>query len=253
MMQGYGRVFAKVYDLLWNDFADSIAPQLYDFYAATPAGQANQPVLDLCCGTGRLSRFFLERDFRVLGLDLSEHMIAYARQNNLEYLVAKQADFIQGDAANFELDEKFGLAVATYDALNHLPDADALRSCFRSVFESLQEGAHFIFDLNTRAGLQHWNGVTVRPGEQVYLITRGMYDEHTVKAWTKITGFVRDEGGLYERFDETVYNTVFGMEPVRDWLLEAGFQAVEFTVDGALDKPVDDPESQKRIFFITRK
>ena len=86
-MQGYGRVFAKVYNLLWSDFADHIAPQVHDFYAATKAGQHRQPVLDLCCGTGRLSRFFLERDYRVMGLDLSEHMITYALENNLEYVV----------------------------------------------------------------------------------------------------------------------------------------------------------------------
>jgi SAM-dependent methyltransferase len=252
-MQGYGRVFAKVYNLLWNDFAERIAPQVYDYYKATQAGQHRQPVLDLCCGTGRLSRFFLELDFRVVGLDLSEYMIAYARENNLEYMVAGQADFIQGDAANFKLDEKFGLTVSTYDALNHLPDANALGNCFRCVFDTLLEGGHFIFDLNTHAGLQQWNGIMVTPGEEVYLINRGMYDQHTIKAWTKITGFVQDNSGLYERFDETVYNTVFEMAAVRGWLLEAGFQAVHFAIDGELNKPIENPEAQQRVFFIARK
>ena len=252
-MQGYGRVFAKVYNLLWNDFADHIAPQVHDFYAATKAGQHRQPVLDLCCGTGRLSRFFLERDYRVMGLDLSEHMITYALENNLEYVVAKQADFIQDDAANFKLEEKFGLTVSTYDALNHLPDAVALVNCFRCVFDILLEGGHFIFDLNTRSGLKQWNGVMVRPGEEIYLINRGMYDEHTVKAWTKITGFVQDEAGLFERFDETVYNTVFEMIAVRGWLLETGFRKVYFAVDGALKTPIENPEEQKRVFLVAQK
>ena len=254
-MQGYGRVFAKVYNLLWNDFADRIAPQVHDFYVGTQAGQHKQPVLDLCCGTGRLSRFFLEQDFRVVGLDLSEHMIAYARANNLEHVVAEQADFIQGDAANFKLDEKFGLTISTYDALNHLPDADALKRCFRCVFDTLLENGYFIFDLNTQAGLQHWNGIMVRPGDEIYMITRGMYDVHTVKAWTKITGFVRDkdDGGLYERFDETVYNTVFEMADVRRWLLEAEFRAVHFAIEGELNKLIENPEEQKRVFFVARK
>ena len=222
-MQGYGRVFAKVYNLLWNDFADRIAPRVHDFYLTTKMGQTRQPVLDLCCGTGRLARFFLERDFRVVGLDLSKHMVAYANENNLEYVVAQQADFVQGDAADFKLDEQFGLVISTYDALNHIPDCAALQNCFRSVYAVLQEGGHFIFDLNTHIGLQHWNGVSVRPGGEVYLITRGMYDEHTIKAWTKLTGFVRTDQGLFERFDETVYNTVFEMAMIRTWLLETGF------------------------------
>jgi len=252
-MQGYGRVFSKVYNLLWNDFADQIAPQLIDFYTATQAGQQRQTVFDLCCGTGRLSRFFLERNYQVVGLDLSEHMIAYARENNLEYVVAKQADFILGDAASFTVDQKFGLTVATFDALNHLPDADALRNCFRCVFDILNQGGYFIFDLNTRCGLKQWNGIMVRPGDQVYLINRGMFDEHTVKAWTKITGFVQDENGLYERFDETVYNTVFEMVSVRVWLLETGFRKVYFAVEGALNTPVENPEEQKRVFLVAQK
>ncbi len=252
-MQGYGRVFAKIYNLLWNDFADRIAPQIYDFYLAAQCGQVKPSVLDLCCGTGRLARFFLEQDFRVVGFDLSEYMVACARENNLEYVVAKQADFIEGDAANFQLDEKFGLAVSTYDALNHLPDADAIQRCFRCVYDVLLDGGHFIFDLNTHAGLHNWNGVMVRPGDEVYLINRGMYDDSTVKAWTKITGFVREENGLYERFDETVYNTVFEMVAVRNWLLDTGFREVYFALDGDLNTPIENPEEQKRVFFVARK
>ena len=191
----------------------------------------------------------------MVGLDLSEHMIAYARKNNIEYMVAGQADFIQGDAANFKLDQEFGLTVSTYDALNHLPDAGALQSCFHCVFDVLMDGGYFIFDLNTQTGLKQWNGVMVRPGEDVYLINRGMYDEYTIKAWTKITGFVRDDqnDGLYERFDETVYNTVFEMNAVRDWLLEAGFQGIYFAIDGELSTPIENPEAQNRVFFIAKK
>ena len=252
-MQGYGRVFAKVYNLLWNDFADHIAPKVHDFYAATQVGLAQNPVLDLCCGTGRLSRYLLEKGFRVVGLDLSEPMVTYARENNLEYVVAEQAKFIQGDAANFSLDDQFGLVVSTYDALNHLPNEAALQGCLKSVFNVLLDGGTFIFDLNTHAGLKQWNGIMVRPGDEVYLINRGMYDEATVKAWTKITGFVRDDTGLFERFDETIYNTVFEMDAVRDWLLETGFQDVCFALDGDLNTPIDNPEEQKRVFFIGRK
>ena len=73
-MQGCGPGFAKVYNLLWNDFAERIAPQVFAFYTNTQLGHSGEPVLDLCCGTGHLSRFFLEQGFQVVGLDLSEHM-----------------------------------------------------------------------------------------------------------------------------------------------------------------------------------
>jgi SAM-dependent methyltransferase len=252
-MQGYGRVFAKVYNLLWNDFADHIAPKIYDFYSMKEIGQAKQPVLDLCCGTGRLSGFFLEKDFRVVGLDLSAHMVAHARENNLEYVVANQAVFVQGDAASFKLNEQFGLVVSTYDALNHLPDEAALQDCFGCVFDALLDAGYFIFDLNTRAGLRNWNGIMVRPGDEIYLINRGMYDDSTVKAWTKITGFILETGGLYERFEETIYNTVFEMAAVRAWLLDAGFRDAYYASDGDLRKPIENPEAQKRVFIVAKK
>lgn len=252
-MQGYGKVFTKIYNLFWNDFADRIAPQIHDFFVDAIVGQREVPILDLCCGTGRLSRYFLERGFRVIGLDLSEYMVAHARENNLEFVIANQAEFTQGDAADFKLDEKFGLTVSTYDALNHLPGETALQNCFRCVFNSLIGGGYFIFDLNTHTGLRNWNGILVRPGDEVYLINRGMYDDATIKAWTKITGFVRDDDGHYERFDETVYNTVFEMEAVRGWLVETGFREVYFAVDGDLNTPIEDPEEQNRVFIIAKK
>jgi SAM-dependent methyltransferase len=252
-MQNYGRVFAKVYNFLWNDFADNLAPQIHNFYASTPAGLNRKPVLDLCCGTGRLSHFLLDSGYRVVGIDLSEYMISYAQDNNLEFVVAKQAKFIQGDAANFKLNEKFGLTISTYDSLNHLPNVEALNNCFQCVIDVLLDGGYFIFDLNTHAGLKQWNGFMIRPGDEIYLINRGMYDEHTVKAWTKITGFVKAHDEFYERFDETVYNTVFNMADVKKWLLETGFQKVYFAVDGDLKTPIEIPEEQKRVYFIAQK
>src|SRR5207249_797041 len=80
-MQAYGPAFARAYQLRWGGFARQVTPRLIDFYAHTPAGQARQPVLDLCCGTGLAALGFLEAGYQVTGLDLSPHMLAYARQN----------------------------------------------------------------------------------------------------------------------------------------------------------------------------
>ena len=149
-MQTYGPLFAKIYNDRWSGFARHAAPALLDYYAGTPAGQARLPVLDLCCGTGQIALAFLEQGYTVSGLDLSPHMLALAAQNAAGYLETGQARFIQGDAANFSLPPEFGLALSTYDALNHLDSLEALRGCFRSVAAALAPGGSFICDLNTR-------------------------------------------------------------------------------------------------------
>jgi SAM-dependent methyltransferase len=252
-MQAYGNLYAKVYNLMWQNYANRISPHIFDFYEATTTGEDHKTLLDVCCGTGQLSVYFLEKGYNVVGLDMSEGMLKCAQENTLPYLVSKQARFMQGDAANFEMEDTFGLVVSTYDALNHLPDMDALRGCFYSVLNVLVEGGYFVFDLNTAAGLKNWNSLSVNPGEEIFLLNRGIYDENTIRAWTKITGFVRNEDGLYQRFDETVYNTVFEMQKVSDCLLEIGFDSV-YTAKGTdLAAPIEDPENERKVFFIGRK
>ncbi len=253
-MQAYGCTFAKVYNALWGGFVDHVAPLIYEFYETVAGrGSKNKTLLDLCCGTGQLSVFFLVRGYRVVGLDLSENMLRYARENARLFMDAGQADFVCGDAADFYLAEKFGLVVSTFDALNHLENESALRGCFRSTHTVLADDGYFIFDLNTASGLRRWNGMQVDPDDEVFLFNRGIFDEQTVKAWTKITGFVRTEEGLFERFDETVYNTVFEMQVVLDLLLDVGFRSAHFARIADLSTPIDEPEKESRVFFVARK
>ncbi|MEO8397785.1 MAG: class I SAM-dependent methyltransferase, partial [Chloroflexota bacterium] len=227
MMQGYGAAFARVYNLLGADFARNSAPRIFDFYTRNEIAPAQQSLLDLCCGTGQLALYFLERGYRVTGLDLSDAMLDHARENASMFVQAGQAHFVQADASAFTLDERFGLVVSTYDALNHLASLDALQSCFASAYAVTQEGGTLIFDLNTRLGLKRWNGITVQETDDALLISRGIYDGGA-KAYTHVNGFVRDDDGRYTRFEETVYNTVFDLALVHALLLEVGWEDIYF-------------------------
>ena len=252
-MQAYGPAFARVYNEKWVDFARHVAPLIRAFYESTPLGARVKSLLDVCCGTGQLAQHFLEQGYRVTGIDLSPSMLQYACQNNASSVEAGQARFLQADAADFTLDEQFGLAVSTFDALNHLPDGEALRGCFASVFPLLLPDGLFIFDLNTRAGLTCWNGINVREMPDHLIIDRGIYDEESDRAWVKITGFIRTEGGLYERFEETAYNTAYDLDWVRDELYRAGWHSVYFARVDDLGMPVPEPEALNRAFVIARR
>ncbi|MFQ3618881.1 MAG: class I SAM-dependent methyltransferase [Cyanobacteriota bacterium] len=251
-MQAYNQGFARVYNARWTGFAQQVAQLLLDFYAATPLGQANKSALDLCCGTGQLAIYFLQRGYRVVGLDLSEPMLNLARQNAQSYLESGQARFVQGDASNFALDERFGLVVSTFDSLNHLEDEQSLQRCFRCV-HAVSDG-YFIFDLNTRSGLRRWNSIHVdESSEDALIITRGIYDGQSDKAWTRISGFTRTPNGLYERFDEMVFNTVFEMEEVKQALRDSGWKNVHFARIQDLRDPLAEPEREGRVFIVAGK
>jgi SAM-dependent methyltransferase len=210
-------------------------------------------LLDLCCGTGQLALHFLDNGYQITGLDLSEAMLDFARANAAAYIVAGLARFSQGDAADFTLDGHFGLVVSTFDALNHLPDFDALKSCFRCVYPVLEPGGAFIFDLNTYKGLRNWTGISVEDGHDLMLVTRALYDETSQKAFMRISGFITAGNSLYERFEETTYEVGFELSAVRAALLETGFRAVRFSKLQDLEVAVEDPERESRIYVIAEK
>jgi SAM-dependent methyltransferase len=250
-MQVYGQIFANVYNKRWTGFAKQVAPVILDFYSDTKNGKANEPILDLGCGTGQLALHFLEKGYRVVGIDGSEYMLRYANENTKKFVDNNQAKLIRGNVADFDLDEKFGLVVSTFDTLNHLSNEEELVSCFECA-ASVGDG-YFIFDLNTRAGLNRWNNIQVDDSEEMLIITRGIYDGQSDKAWTRISGFLRREDGLYERFDETAYNTVFDLIMVKELLHQSGWSNAYFAQVKDLETPVEEPEKEGRIFIIASK
>jgi hypothetical protein len=105
--------------------------------------------------------------------------------------------------------------------------------------------------LNTRSGLRRWNGIQVdESSEDALIVNRGIYDGQGDKAWTRISGFFRMPNGLYERFEETVFNTVFAMETVRQALLDVGWRNVHFARIEDLSTPLVEPENGGRVFIV---
>ena len=248
----YGRAFAAYYNEHWQRFAEQTAPRLLKWYAATEPGRAGLPVLDLGCGTGQLARRFITEGYRITGLDLSPAMLAHAEANNAQAVAEGRARFVQGDAAGFAFDERFGLVVSTFDTLNHLPSFDALRGCFGCVRAVLAPGGVFVFDTNTRLGLQGWNSRhIIKHGDSV-LIQQRQFESGAPRATTWLTGFVPARDGRYERFEEVIFNTAFEVEAVHQALLEAGFAAVHTATLADLDVPLADPEQESRVYFMAR-
>jgi SAM-dependent methyltransferase len=252
-MGAYGSAFARIYNQEWTGFVQRVAPAIRAFYESAPAGEANRELLDLGCGTGQLARYFLERGYRVTGLDLSPDMLRFARENNQDFIDAGRATFVQGNAAAFTPDHAVGLVTSTFDTLNHLEDLSALAGCFRSVAGVLARDGVFIFDLNTRTGLRRWNGIQIQDTEQAMIVNRGIYDGTSNRAYVKISGFVRMPDGHYERFDETAFNTVFALNAVLEQLRETGFQRAYCARIDDLAAPIEHPEHEGRVFVVARR
>jgi SAM-dependent methyltransferase len=250
-MEVFPPKFADVYNSRWGTFAEHIAPRIKQFYESLPIAENERGIFDLCCGTGQLAHYFLEHGYRVIGSDLSEAMLEHARTNNRSYISSGQALFFQADAAEFELDEQVGLAVATGEALNHLPNHQAFKSCLALVRPTLRPGGALVFDLRTSKGFSVWNNMTVENiGDGGIIVKSGVYAGQG-EAVQRIVGFDRAADD-YKRFEQVVDNIVLPIGEVVEDLRQAGFDSISVASVEDLGKPVPAPESEDRVALIAR-
>ena len=116
--------------------------QIYDFFKENCANCNS--VLDLACGTGSVSEYLADMGMKVIGMDLSDEMLTEACSKGI-----KRAVFIKGDMTCFTLPQKVGCCICSLDSINHLKDIGEVRKCFDCVYNSLDNGGVFVFDVNT--------------------------------------------------------------------------------------------------------
>ena len=109
-------------------------------------------LLDLCCGTGHMAQHLIEQGYQVTGLDISEEMLRYARQN------ASTAQFILDDARFFNLPPTFDAVISPSGSLNHMMTIEEMQQVFTQVYNALLDNGVFLFGLNLEEGYLTWNG-----------------------------------------------------------------------------------------------
>ena len=114
------------YEIFLGRWTKELAPRLLDFAEFAPDG----PLLDVGTGTGSLARAMATRwpSRRVVGLDISEPYVAYARAQTK----AAQPEFQIGDAASLQFGDGTFAGVTAQLVLNFVPNAhNALREMCR--------------------------------------------------------------------------------------------------------------------------
>jgi len=106
---------------------------------------SDSTVLDLACGTGRLSIPLQKKGFKVTGLDISSNMLEYAKSKSNQLPI----NYIQGDIRNFQLNKKFDLIIMAGNSFQALLTKEEQCTMFKSVQAHLKQKGLFAF--NTRA------------------------------------------------------------------------------------------------------
>lgn len=112
------------------------------------------PVLDVGCGTGRVTLHLAQEGRRVVGVDIAAAMLARARRK-LDVLpdLRDQIAWIEGDILTADLDERFALILVPYNGLMHFHTQQAQLDLLARLRDWLAPGGLIVFDLPNPADL----------------------------------------------------------------------------------------------------
>src|SRR5258708_26758973 len=149
------RIFmaSELYDSFIADYYDEspvVSGRLQDvaFYRDA-VREFGDPVLELGCGTGRISMALAEAGKRITGLDLSERMLerAVKKRAALRVEARERVHLVQGNMAGFELGEKFRLIIIPFRPFQHLLEVHQQINCLECARKHLAPGGRLILDV----------------------------------------------------------------------------------------------------------
>lgn len=211
-------------------------------YDAIPPGQAYQSVLhqarallaqyspgtrrvlDLACGTGSAAVALAAAGFQVAGLDLSPEMVKLAVRKAARAGV--NVTFSVGDMRDFALAEPVDAVLCLGDAINHLLDMEDLQRAFQCIFRALAPGGLLVFDVNTRHGLEEWDGQTLAAdaGDFAYIWECSLEPQSGVTT-VRASFFLPDPvPPRFRRFQDTFYERAWPLAVLNEAMDQCGLE-----------------------------
>ncbi|MGZ8392657.1 MAG: class I SAM-dependent methyltransferase [Gemmatimonadales bacterium] len=124
--------------------------------------------LDFGCGVGRMARPLASQFESYTGIDISEAMLAQAREWNRDCSRCRFILNTTGDLQPFE-SASVDLIYSRF-VLQHLPSRALVESYLRDFIRILRPGGLLVFQLPRRIGLLH----RLQPRRRVYALLRGL-------------------------------------------------------------------------------
>ena len=139
--------WVQVYDSLYNnDDSDTT------FYI-DEINRVGRSVLELGCGTGRVTIALARHGFDVTGIDNSPDMLRQLRRNREQAGVLRgPLRLVQGDMRDFSLERKFDAVIIPARSFQLLLSPQEQRSCLRSIHNNLKTDGLLIFDIANEDG-----------------------------------------------------------------------------------------------------
>ncbi len=177
-------------------------------------------------------------------------MIHHALRNNAAHVSTGRARFLIMDGAELDLRDTYGLAVSTFNTLNHLSSQEHLRDCLVRVHNATAPGGCFLFDIDTRRGLEQTADIaelSETHDETTFRIRRWEGDRLLLYA----TGWFRS-GSYRWRYRETIKKIIIDTEVLRRTIFSVGWSELTYTTED-YSTPVENAEAGARAYGVAWK
>ncbi len=205
-------------------------------------------ILDLACGTGRMTFELHRRGYDMIGADASEEML-YKAYDKAYDLGISNILFIRQDMREFELYGTVGAISCCLDSINYLTSIDDLEKCFSLVHNYLDPNGLFLFDVNTPYKFENVYGNnhyifedTDSNGLTAYCGWQNEYDRESKLCNFYLSVFTKNEDGSYSRNDDEQTERCYSKIELRASLEKCGFEVLGFFGGFDFSEPEDDCE-----------
>ncbi len=241
---------ASVYDLLNDEYDYNKYAELLDGEIRANERVRSSLVLDLACGTGKITFALRERGYDMTGIDLSEEMLSQAKDICYDKGINDILWLCQ-DMRDFELYGTVDACVCCLDSVNYLTRLSDVKKCFLLVHNYLIPDGVFIFDVNTPYRFEnvYGNNDYILENDGSLLAWHNEYNEKSRMCRFYLSIFLENENGLYERYDEIQREKCYSLKQIKSLLSECGFELLK--VYGDLDKN-NATATDEKWYFVAR-
>lgn len=206
-------------------------------------------ILDLACGTGKLTSELAARGFDMTGVDISEEMLGVASER------AKKAKldilFLCQSMCKLDLYGTYDAVYCCFDSLNYLTRAHELSECFHLVHNYLNPDGIFIFDMNTPYKFEkiYADNSYILEADKLFCAWQNYYNPKNKMCDFYLSFFEETENGLYKRSDEVQRERCYSQKAILKALKETNLELIEIVGE---DRSSPATDTDGRHYYIVK-
>jgi SAM-dependent methyltransferase len=222
---------AHLYDLDPRNIVNDDIP----FYISR-ANQINGEILEIACGTGRVTLPLARAGYKITGIDLSEQMIDQFKRKLLQEDSAtrQRVEVSKADMVDFNLGKKFPLIIIPFRAFQLLTETEQQTAFLERVYEHLTDDGVFI--INTFKPYGKLDDSWVQPEKEDWVVevahsqakVRRTHIRREIDVTNQITYpeliyYVQESNGNVTRYVEKIAMKYYYEDQLRELLLSQRF------------------------------